>query len=58
MVRVPSNSNLTPGGMKEFPTGVARGQLEMRRSGQISGVRQGSRRWRSESGGLFAAVRS
>ena len=62
MVRVPSNSNLTPGGMKEFPkefpAGVARGRLEMRRSGQISGVRQGPRRWRSESGGLFAAVRS
>ena len=56
MVRVPSNSNLTPGGAKEFPEGVACGPLEMRRSGQISQVRQGARRWGSESGSLFAAV--
>ena len=56
MVRVPSNSNLTPGGTKEFPEGVASRGLNLGRSGQISGVRQGPRCRESESGGLFAAV--
>jgi hypothetical protein len=56
MVRVPSNSNLTPGGAKEFPAGVASGRPDLARSGQISQVRQGPRRWGSESGSLFAAV--
>jgi hypothetical protein len=56
MVRVPSNSNLTPGGTKGFPAAAACGWLEMRRSGQISGANQGSRRLMSGRGGLAAAV--
>ena len=54
MVRVPSNGKLTTGGTKEFPA-AARGRLEMRRAGQISGANQGSCRLR-RSGGLRAAV--
>jgi hypothetical protein len=56
MVRVPSNSSLTPSGMKEFPAGVACRGLNLGRFGQISRVRQGPRRWGSESGDSFAAV--
>ena len=57
MVRVPSNSNLTPGGTKEFPAEVACGRLDLGRPGQISGVSQGLRRWQTEGGGPITVVR-
>ena len=57
MVRVPSNSNLTPGGAKEFPAGVACGRPDLRPfRPNFARFDQGPRRWGSESGSLFAAV--
>jgi hypothetical protein len=57
MVRVPSNSKLTPGGTKKFLAEVACRRLDQGRSGQISGIRQGLRRRGPEADGSSAVVR-